>query len=77
MIAAEANGVPAAVAVIGWLESIAQETRRVAGVGEMPIVAIEQSFFGRSRQEIADATEPYAPRIINSITASASGAGTP
>jgi hypothetical protein len=69
MIAAEVNGVPAAVAVIGWLDSIAQETRRIAGTHEMPIVAIERSFFGRSREEIARATEPYAPQIVDSIVA--------
>lgn len=70
-IAAEANGLPAVLAVIGWLDSIAQETRRVAGMREVPIVAIEQSFFGRSREEITGATRAYASRIVDSITAPA------
>jgi hypothetical protein len=68
-VAAEANDLPAVLAVIGWLDSIAQETSRVAGMHELQIVAIQESFFGRSREQIAIATRPYAARIVDAITA--------
>ena len=69
IVAAETAGVPAALAVIGWLDSIAVETRRVSGMADLPVIAIQETFFGRSRKEIANATRGYAPQIVGSVTA--------
>lgn len=64
---------PAVLAVIGWLDSIARETRRTAGMDGLPIVSVQESFHGRSREEIASATRPVAPAIIDAVTCSQRG----
>lgn len=52
-IAAERRGVPCVLVLNGALEAIVEETARVVCVPDMPVVAIEQPLFGRSREEIS------------------------
>ena len=52
-IAAEKRGVPCALVLNGALESIVDETARVVCMPDVPVVGVEQSLFGRTREEIA------------------------
>lgn len=67
-MAAEARGVPTTVAVIGWLDGMAEETKRTAGMAELPTTPIGKSFFGLSRAEIAAATGEAAPAVVDGIS---------
>jgi hypothetical protein len=69
LMAVESQGVPAVLAVIGWLTSIAEETKNTGGMSEVAIVPIERSFFGLSREEIADAVRPFGPPVAAALVA--------
>ena len=68
-MAAEAKGVPTAVAVIGWLDGMAEQTKRTAGMAALPTVPIGKSFFGLAREQIAAATVEVAPAVVDGISA--------
>ena len=67
-MAAEARGVPTSVAVIGWLDGMAEETKRSAGMGGLPTTPIGKSFFGLTREQIAAATADVAPAVVDGIS---------
>lgn len=67
-MAAEARGVPTSVAVIGWLDGMAEETKRSAGMGGLPTTPIGKSFFGLTREQIAAATVDAAPAVVDGIS---------
>lgn len=60
---------PTTVAVIGWLDGMAEETKRSAGMERLPTTPIGKSFFGLGRAEIAEAVRDVAPAVVDGITA--------
>lgn len=67
-MAAEARGVPTTVAVIGWLDGMAEETKRSAGMAALPTTPIGKSFFGLTRDQIAVAVTEVAPAVVDGIS---------
>ena len=59
---------PTAVAVIGWLDGMAEQTKCTAGMAALPTVPIGKSFFGLQREQIAEATREAAPAVVDGIT---------
>lgn len=59
---------PTTVAVIGWLDGMAEETKRSAGMADLPTVPIAKSFFGLTREQIAEATRDAAPAVVAGIS---------
>ena len=68
MMAAEIRGVPTTLAVIGWLDGMAEETKRTAGMDELPTTPIGKSFFGLTRTQIAEAVREVAPAVVDGIS---------
>jgi hypothetical protein len=68
MMAAEARGVPTTLAVIGWLDGMAEETKRSAGMEQLPTTPIGKSFFGLTREQIAAAVVEVAPAVVDGIS---------
>lgn len=60
---------PTTVAVIGWLDGMAEETKRSAGMEQLPVTPIGKSFFGLSRRQISDAVSEVAPAVVDGISA--------
>jgi hypothetical protein len=60
--------VPTAVAVIGWLDGMAEETKCTAGMSALPTIPIGKSFFGLTRAQIADAMAEAAPAVVDGLT---------
>lgn len=59
---------PTAVAVIGWLDGMAEETKRTAGMETLPTIPIGKSFFGLTREQIAAAMADAAPAVVDGLT---------
>ena len=67
-MAAEARGIPTTVAVIGWLDGMAEQTKCTAGMAALPTTPIGKSFFGLTREQIAAATGEAAPAVVDGIS---------
>ena len=59
---------PTTVAVIGWLDGMAEETKRTAGLEQLPTTPIGKSFFGLTRVQIAEAVREVAPAVVDGIS---------
>lgn len=68
-VAAEAAGVPTVLVLNRALLGIAGETARVVGRPDLPIVAVTEPLFGRSREEIAAVAAPLAPAVEGALVA--------
>lgn len=60
---------PTTLAVIGWLDGMAEETKCTAGMKELPTTPIGKSFFGLTREQIAESVREVAPAVVDGITA--------
>ena len=59
---------PTTGAVIGWLDGMAEETKRTAGLEQLPTTPIGKSFFGLTRDQIAVAVTEVAPAVVDGIS---------
>ena len=66
-IATERRGVPCVLVLNGALERIVDETARVVCLPDMPVVPIEQTLFGCSREEISGIGQAHGDAVERAL----------